>query len=297
MILIGSAAARYWFSELREPKDLDFICKKNEVQIFIRQYKDMIRSSLPTKIENKYVVRLNSSLKLEFDCAENESNNILYNHTKNNYGIFNSAVCEPALLAMIKRSHLVVPINFKKHIIDYHDLLKKCDITDFHLNFCQIRRKETISRQKKYRTPSLNMTNSEFFGRSDGKVPYVYIHDDIHKVMAHFDKPVYEMMKRDFSQAKCEKDMFDDLSYEFRVKCVREEAYVIALERKIIPNIEPTNPEKAYEWALMRICTTLTSGWFRDFAIDNYFIIKNNNNFDYVGKFQQAISDGKLRKQ
>ena len=44
---------------------------------------------------------------------------------------------------------------------------------------------------------------------------------------------------------------------------------VIALERYLIPMISK-NHETSYHLALVRICTTLTKGWFRQFAIDNY---------------------------
>jgi hypothetical protein len=44
---------------------------------------------------------------------------------------------------------------------------------------------------------------------------------------------------------------------------------VIALERYLIPMIS-SNQENSYKLALVRICTTLTKGWFRQFAIDNY---------------------------
>ena len=44
---------------------------------------------------------------------------------------------------------------------------------------------------------------------------------------------------------------------------------VIALERYLIP-MASKNHETSYQLALIRICTTLTKGWFRQFAIDNY---------------------------
>jgi hypothetical protein len=43
----------------------------------------------------------------------------------------------------------------------------------------------------------------------------------------------------------------------------------IALERYLIPMISK-NQENSYKLALARICTTLTKGWYRQFAIDNY---------------------------
>ena len=48
----------------------------------------------------------------------------------------------------------------------------------------------------------------------------------------------------------------------------------IALERYLIPKVSG-NQEISYRSALTRICTSLTKGWFRQFAIDNYPRLSN----------------------
>jgi hypothetical protein len=117
--------------------------------------------------------------------------------------------------------------------------------------------------------------------------------------MAHYDIPLYEKMKRDYSLAKCEKDMWNHFSYEDKIKCVREECFVIAVERFVIPKIEKGEqyaPMKiTMGWALEKVCSTLTSGWFRDFAIDNFFEILNHDT-DFYSKFFNAVESGELRK-
>jgi len=84
------------------------------------------------------------------------------------------------------------------------------------------------------------------------------------------------------------------------VKCVLEESYVIALERKIIPMLngisEPISSKDAFNWSLMRICTTLCSGWFREFATDNWSKIINFYDKNYVLKFLEAESKGLIKK-
>jgi uncharacterized membrane protein YeiH len=44
----------------------------------------------------------------------------------------------------------------------------------------------------------------------------------------------------------------------------------------------------AYQWAIMRICTTLTGGWFRKFALDNWSLV-NVPDCDYVKRFWDNI--------
>jgi hypothetical protein len=76
---------------------------------------------------------------------------------------------------------------------------------------------------------------------------------------------------------------------------------VIALERRIIPMLngcgEVVTSKKAFEWSLMRICTTLCSGWFRQFATDNYVKILEYYNPNYVQKFLKSESEGLIKKQ
>ncbi|UZO06860.1 uncharacterized protein OCT59_027165 [Rhizophagus irregularis] len=55
---------------------------------------------------------------------------------------------------------------------------------------------------------------------------------------------------------------------------MKEEAMVIALERYLIPKILK-DQETSYSSAFIRICTSLTKDWFRQFAIDNYLRLSN----------------------
>jgi hypothetical protein len=90
-------------------------------------------------------------------------------------------------------------------------------------------------------------------------------------------------------------------TFEDKCKCVLEEAYVIALERRIIPMIfgggGGYTSEEALDWALMRVCTTLCSGWFRNFATNNYYDIKRLSNKNYVEKFLTEYENGNIKRQ
>ena len=164
--------------------------------------------------------------------------------------------------------------------------------------YYKLRKSEAEKRFKEnHRTPKLNISNEDFFkisGKSEGRV---FVHDDLHEIVKHFDKPIYEMLKKEenFEMAWCEKDMFFDLPFDYQIKCVQEEAYVIALERYIIP--KEGNFEDffwCYKRALMRICTTLCSGFFRDFAIENYNLIIDQYKSDFYYKYLKAYEDNVL---
>ena len=74
----------------------------------------------------------------------------------------------------------------------------------------------------------------------------------------------------------CSRKKWREMSEEKRLHCVIEEAAILALERSIIPALylegeSFLGAEWAYKMALFKICTTITSGWFRDYAIERYW--------------------------
>lgn len=192
----------------------------------------------------------------------------------------------PVGLMLIKRSHLFRTINFPKHIRDYHSLKGQFyDQTD-NIYFSLLENRIKLTKEKfGDRTPSLRKTTNQFF--NDRVIKY-YEHDTIHYATCYGDKPVYEELKSDPDSVWCEKDLWNNLTHEKQINCVREECFTIALERYIIPKIEEGErhppPKFSFDWALERVCTNLTSGYFRDFAIENWLEIRNHE-YDFFGKF------------
>jgi hypothetical protein len=70
---------------------------------------------------------------------------------------------------------------------------------------------------------------------------------------------------------------------------------VIALERYLIPMIS-MNQETSYRSALVRICTSLTKGWFRQFTIDNYPRLSNLDK-DLMPIAQNIIANHPLKQK
>src|SRR5690606_24333269 len=113
-----------------------------------------------------------------------------------------------------------------------------------------------------------NVTNEEFF-RNRLAHPRYFEHDDLHEIVKYGNQPIYATLKTDPQKALISKTLFDKCSMDIKLKCVREEAMAIALERFIIPGFVHDS-QIAYSMALRKVCTTLTKGWFRDCAIDHY---------------------------
>lgn len=172
-------------------------------------------------------------------------------------------ICSLRGLAAIKMSHLSLDHNWIKHITFFHKYLKSYfDQDDWEL----VRRRESITLEKaRQKNPSLMMGNADFF---DDAVVKQYDHDWLHERVAHHSRPLYERLKFPEKQhlAWCEHSLWNELSFHEKLQCVSEECSVIALERFLIPGREQY-VKVAYAKALQKVCTSLTSGWFRDFAI------------------------------
>ncbi len=204
------------------------------------------------------------------------------------------------VLFSLKKSHIHYPIKFEKHITSYNKLYELVSGIDILSNITEINKTETTNRLGELKTPKLNKSAKMFFGQSNGYVKSFFIHDDIHKMVAHLDKPLYEYMQPNPESAMCAQDMWETFQPINKTRCVMEECYVIALERKILPMMfggaEFMSSEEAFKWALMRVCTTLCGGWFREHATINYSVIVDMFNRSYVEDFLGKYEAGLIKR-
>lgn len=118
-----------------------------------------------------------------------------------------------------------------------------------------------------YNHPKLNVDKQTFF---DDSVEYVYDHDDLHRILAIEESPAYTKYMVDGEQVLTSREKFFSVDEQIRLYGVYEESCVLALERSQIPfNFEP-DARRSFEMALMKVCTSITSGWFREFAYNSY---------------------------
>ncbi|RGB21624.1 hypothetical protein C1646_777620 [Rhizophagus diaphanus] len=115
---------------------------------------------------------------------------------------------------------------------------------------------------------------TEIIQRAQFSVQRRIPHDDIHELVKYGERPIYESLIIDKSKALIEKSLFENIDYQTKLNCVKEEAMTITLERYLIPMVSK-NQETSYNLALARICTTLSKGWFCQFVIDNYPKLSN----------------------
>jgi hypothetical protein len=300
MLIVGSKALKHYYPDFpRKVNDIDLIGFKKNAEILIKlldplTIKETNNTILLKNIQNKN--DLYDTDNVEILLADNSKSLKMYlDYDKDN--LFASK----EVLFSIKKSHIHFPIKFKKHIHDYCFLNDKLDGIDKLESITEINYQETEERFGKLKTPNLNVSVNEFFDQSKDYVQPIFIHDDVHKIMAHYDKPLYQKMQNEKNKAKCDRTLWTIFSFEEKCLCVLEEAYVIALERKILPMLfkggKYFSSDESFDWALSRICTNLTSGWFREFATNNYFTIKMLYNNKYVEKFLTAYENGDIHRQ
>ena len=178
---------------------------------------------------------------------------------------------EGAILWMLKESHKYKDsLHFEKTrrdvLIYRSSLIGKQNLSRYA--DLQARREEETYRPK----IKLNVSKDDFFS-GDG-VRYVYDHDWLHTVFAIGDAPAYKAIQRN-SEVFCSFNEWKIAKDTIRQNCVIEEAFVIAMERGVIPfdRLDVVTPQEEFllvKKALQKICTSLTSGWFRTYAWESY---------------------------
>jgi len=191
-------------------------------------------------------------------------------------------------LYILKRSHLHRPYFFQKHMFMFNKYLRavRDSLDSFDLQVLRERKKLTYQ-EFNISHPVLDISKKDFFADNVNKV---YDHDWLHTLFAHKEKPMYQYMLKDGHEVMCDKSKWNQFSFQDKVNTVLEECYVIAFERFIATNLLPiSGSHVAFSKALEKVCTTLTSGWFRDFALDNfeeinksYDLKKISNIFNYI---------------
>ncbi len=289
MLIIGSVALNR-INPNRVPKDLDIICYKSEIPLLETLFNTVKRVD---KSEFKTFLFTSDKRQIELLLIDH-----LPGFQSLDLGVdSNLRYADVRELFEIKQSHIFRPRNFEKHIQDFHWLKSALEEHGIELPTSKYLEKdqETINGGK-IKTPSLMKSKDDFF---DDKVVKVFEHDDIHRIMAHKELPMYTFMQEG-ADVFCIKSLWDKFTHEDKIKTVLEEAYVIALERKIIPHIflgdKLWTDLESFKWALMRICTTLCKGWFRQFAVDNYFEILNLHNTNYSSIFLSAYEKGEIKE-
>ena len=313
MLLIGSRALVANNPELegvRRTVDWDFICTIEQFTAWHKANKANLQFAVPTQAGKYYHARDKDGMNYEFELAwPGTSAEDLMSH----YGLLEHKwVPEigpvPAInpdLLIIKLSHRYKrnSPHFRKTMSDIKFLREKVG-AEFFAKFMQNGINEPILTKREaesydYAHPRLNVSSGEFFS-GDG-VNYVYDHDSIHLAVAltrpneHTFQPAYTFYMKDGSEVMTSKEKFMSVPERIRLYGVYEESCVLALERSQIPHGlgKEGGPSArwSFEMALMKVCSSITSGWFREYAWENYQKVLDLYNDlgenDYIERFNK----------
>lgn len=201
------------------------------------------------------------------------------------------AIASMDVLYMLKMSHRYLRNSpfFLKTMDDIHALREfGAVIRPEHMDFFKRREKATYW----YKHPSLMRSKTDFFD-GDG-VQYVYDHDSIHESVKIGDAPAYTHFQAENAEVMCDMDKFFTLPEEIRLNAVYEESCVLALERSVVPF--NTDPYWAFTKALEKVCSSITSGRFREYAWENYHKVKAMYNPETFARFFRHVEEGKVAK-
>ena len=149
--------------------------------------------------------------------------------------------------------------------------------------------------QYNYNLPKLNQSKDTFFS-GDGII-YEYDHDTIHEAVKFLDKPAYTYYAD--GEVWSSKEKFNQCSEKIKLFGVLEESLVLACERSQLAFSPPPDARWSFEHALFKVCTSITSGFFREYAWENYdkvIELYNKVGLDYVDKVNEGIKTGIVKK-
>lgn len=293
MLLIGSRALAFRapFLLRRDPRDFDFIGNREEILSWLSD-----QDIQPTKdADNKIIAEGEPPCEFEVVVPGGSSEMLvgLVNDDPTTIKTEFGLVPNLNLLFTLKASHryLKNSPHFWKTASDYHKMKRLgCKVLPEYTEFFKLREKETYT----YAHPKLNVNKDSFF--SGDQIQYVYDHDSIHQAMKHLVEPAYSYFQKEGAEVACDKAKFFLLPEEVKLYSVLEETYVLALERSQIPHEGKLTPRQSFMLALSKVCSSITSGWWREFAYENIFSVIKMYDDQYLEKFKRGISTGIVKK-
>lgn len=223
---------RHWFPDARQPKDIDILS--------------------PAKIVGNHgdvcVVEATWHPLAERVIAASE----------------NKVFADPSVLLTLKMSHAHWDIHHAKTLYDI-TFLRQRGASVLEGLYAELVKMWTTVHGKNLVTVDKPM--AEFFRDA---VPRAYDHEWLHEQLAFHDRPLHERIRKDMSNVRCDRALFEALSWDDQCKCALEEILVTAVERRNL-TAQSLQSEKlsAVHLAHRKLCTTMATGWFARFNIEH----------------------------
>lgn len=160
-----------------------------------------------------------------------------------------------------------------------------------------------------YNLPNLNRTKEEFFS-GDG-ITYYLDHDSVHEAVAFDYSPAYTKFQKPGAEVAVDMNKFFELPEHVRMQAALEESMVLCVERSLMPffvvpsgalNITQDVEFGLLRFALEKVCTSITSGRFREYCWENYYAIEMmaetiiRHNDGPVARLNSGLQSGKIKR-
>jgi hypothetical protein len=264
LLIVGSAAQKR-IVYTRQPRDTDLIADLDTATEYLRGME--CTSIYPIAGGKKlFGQRADREIfEIELAWPDSLAEQLLF-RTYKDQNMFNKNIYWADLdtLYALKMSHryLKNSPHFKKTMDDIR-LLRQlgAKIPEDLRDWFKARERETYA----YKLPSLNQSKDSFF-----QDKYRYDHDSLHEAVKFNEHPAYHYFAEPGAEVKCSKALWDLCPLKIKLQAGVEESTVLALERSLIPHPGAWTEDYAFEFALGKVCTSITSGWFREFCWENY---------------------------
>jgi len=183
-------------------------------------------------------------------------------------------------LYTIKVSHAQWELKnntWEKHVYDILELKRAGAVLDLQLHKLLYSVWEETHGVK---VMDLAQDKAEFF---DDAVRRTYDHDSLHDSVAYGERPIYTEVLKDGAEVDIDMKKLKALPLERFVDLIKEEIFVTALERVVVPKDYDVSPGAAYWWAFRRTATSLTKGWTARTILDNAELFLTPGS-DYIGR-------------
>lgn len=173
----------------------------------------------------------------------------------------------PSELLTIKTSHAYWDLHgtWSKHMVDLLELKRRGAVVIPWLHDLLYKVWEGRHGKKQV---DLTIEAEEFF---TDQVRRLYDHDALHRSVAYTPgKPLYEEALKDGKSVQMDMTKVWNWPHDRIMAMFREEIYVTALERILIPKNYTHSAGAAYQWALRRTITSLTKGRSARYLVDHF---------------------------
>lgn len=153
--------------------------------------------------------------------------------------------------------------TWEKHVYDIVQLKRAGAVLDVELHKLLYK---VWEQEHGVKVMDLDQDKRAFF---DDAVRRTYDHDSLHDSVAYGEFPIYTEVLKDGAEVDIDMKKLKALPLKRFVALIKEEIFVTALERIVIPKDYDVSPGAAYWWAFRRTATSLTKGWTARTILDN----------------------------